>query len=192
MGYNTKGRVELTSNKEIDDLVVTKYPEFLEKNNFTTKDIEQESHMGSDFGNPGNALKRLVAFAGFNTHDSSFGYVLDVNQTPETIIHTIRMDGNYDAQRVEAVLNYFADLGMGVYGEFEGEDGIEWELVADFGDKLLVENFLQKVSTREITSLNKSTETLNKIASIVGVTTEELVGMVDSGEFAHRTIFSKP
>lgn len=184
MGYGAKGRVELTSTKEIDELVAEHISDFLLKNKHVAKEIK---HLEEDFEGV-STLKRLFDFAGFDLSDSSFEYV--INKEPETLLHTLRLSGNWNDIKVLPVLEYLASLGMGIFGEFQGEDGLTWEYNAEFNSKVLKES-----STLALSKINESAvkaETLDKVASIIGVTSEELTRMVESGEFAHRVILSNP
>lgn len=188
MGYKAKGRVELISTKEIDELVIAKLSDFLETNKFKLAELNSEG-LHDD---KKNVLRVLVAFAGFDLSDSDFGYVLSGTDYPKAeelgqIMHTIRLTDVWEDQKAQAVLDYFASLGMAIYGEFEGEDGIEWDYTADFGQGSLAENFLESVPTNELDDLNKSNVILNEIASIIGVSRNQLVEIVEAGEFKYRT-----
>ena len=193
MGYRAKGRVELISTKEIDELVIAKLSDFLETNKFKLAKLNSEG-LHDD---KKNTLRVLVAFAGFDLSDSDFGYVLSGTDYPNAeklgqIMHTIRLTDVWEDQKGQAVLDYFASLGMGVYGDFEGEDGLEWAYTADFGKGTLVENFLESISTNELDDLKKKAALLDKLLSILGVTVEELTDIVESEGFATSLSFHTP
>ena len=188
MGYTAKGSVELTSTVKMDGLVIDEFESFLKKNKLTVEDINDNGQLQLNPENK-NAFKVLVAFVGFDLSDCEFKFASKLGT--DEIYHALRLNGRWNDHEVRIVLEYFTSLGMGILGEFVGEDGLNWEYKADFRSKVLKEEDLEKIPSNEILDLNENANTLEKIAKIIGLSVEDLTLMVDSGEFAHRNIFSR-
>jgi len=188
MGYTAKGSVELTSTVKMDELVISEFESFLKKNKLTVGDINDNGQLKLNSENK-NVFKVLVAFAGFDLSDSAFKFASKLGT--DEIYHALSINGRWNDYEVRIVLEYFASLGMGILGEFAGEDGLNWEYKADFRSRVLKEEDLEKVSNSEVLDLNENANTLEKIAKIIGLSVEDLTRMVDSGEFASRNIFSR-
>lgn len=183
MGYKAKGNVELTSTVVMDELVVTNFQNFLDKNNLTINKINYNGQLTLNLDNK-NAFKVLIAFAGFDLSDCEFRFASKLGT--DEIYHSLSLAGNWNDHKVRIVLEYFASVGMGIIGD-TGEDNLNWEYQADFRS-----GFLRgEVPSGKILDLNEKTNTLEKIAKIIGLSVEDLTQMVESGEFARRNIFSR-
>ena len=170
MGYKATGSVDLTSTFMIDEAVKEHFIDFITKNQSLKDSSKGKVFLDPDYSRD-EVLKDLASYAGFDLSDSEF-YVSSKGNHPNKsldTLHTLRINDNWSDDNVRAVLTYLASLGMGIHGEFRGEDELEWTYSAEFGSGVLLEDSLVNISLKSLTTFEESSQS-GSIYSIQYVT----------------------
>jgi hypothetical protein len=165
MTYAARGHVDLASTPEIEIELENSRARFILTSDLTADEI-------TDFKRQqGSTRVDLARFAGFDISDSDFSNgPVDENGR---FYHSLRFDGSYDDHRMSLVVEHFASLGMGVYGDLMGEDGLNWVFEAEFGSRDLANDNLVSIRSERLKIYQEREALLVKAAEALQQCLEE-------------------
>lgn len=218
MSNRATGILEITSTVELDELAFSEMTQFLSEEEMNSPIAGFIKLVGVTLTDtPLDAIKKLVLYAGFNIAKATFAtpYKFSENQ----IIHLLKYDNEWNENRVQLIIQFFASLGMGIFSEFFPENEPKKGYHAIFGSKEVVEDsrsnlevgldaiahkarLLEKIAVyvnlipSELTMLGETdkfskAETLDEIAEYFKLTTSELIKIIENDEFPALVLLSE-